>query len=157
LSVKMVGPLKILITNSGRKWIGEAAHCLMLHEQLRAAGHRVWLAVRSGSELHRRAREGNLEHLALKFSSRFSPASDWRDVAALRDLIRREKIDLLHAHRGKDHWIGVAAARLCGIPVVRTRHVVTPVKAHIFNRWLYHRATAAVISVSSAAQASLGP
>lgn len=153
----MTQPLNILIANSGRKWIGEIAHCVALYESLTARGHRVWIACRSGHKLEAYAKENGLNYLSLGFSSRFLPWGDRRDLNDMVALIEREKIDLLHVHRGKDHWIGAFAARRTGVPLVRTRHVVTPVRRHLFNRWLYRQATDSVLSVSRAAELSLGP
>lgn len=152
----MAPPLNILIANSGRKWIGEIAHCVLLYQELEKRGNRVWMACRDGQDLHHYAQDNAMRHVALGFSSGLSPFGDLGDLRTLRNFMRRERIDIVHAHRGKDHWIAALAARACGVPVVRTRHVVTPVGQHIFNRWIYTRATAAVLSVSKAAQRSLG-
>lgn len=152
----MSDPLNILLANSGRKWIGEVGHCALLIESMEKLGHKVWAACRRGSEFEGYLERNDLRRLTLEFSSR--PArSDLTDIRLLRDLIDRERIDVAHVHRGKDHWIAMIAARPAGVPIVRTRHVVTRVNAHPLNRWLYSRATDAVIGVSEAAQASLGP
>lgn len=150
-------PLKILMTNSGRKWIGEVGHCVLLQRMLEARGHRVWIACRRKKELAKYCEAQGLRHIALRYTSRFTPTRDLSDVRRLIDLIRREKIDLIHTHRGKDHWSATVAAMITRTPIVRTRHVVTPVRQHLFNRWLYARSAQAVISVSSAAEGSFGP
>ncbi len=149
-------PLKILIANSGRKWIGEVGHCALLADALTRRGHRVWIACRRDSELERHLQEAKRDFLPLGFSSRFSPSGDLRDILKMADFIRREKVDLVHAHRGKDHWVAAFAAKRASAPLVRTRHVVTSVKQHFRNRWLFGKATSGVISVSKAAEASLG-
>lgn len=128
----------------------------MLYRRLESLGHRVWLACRRGHELEAYAQREGMNFLSLGFSGSFSPGGDWSDAQAMTRLVREEKIDVIHAHRGKDHWAAVAAGLRAGVPVVRTRHVVTRVKDHLFNRWLYGRATAAVISVSKAAEAGFG-
>lgn len=46
------------------------------------------------------------------------PQALWRLV----QLLRREKISLLHAHCFDPTWLGLIAARLAGIPFVFTRH-----------------------------------
>lgn len=150
-------PLNLLILNSGRRWIGEVAHCVLLAESLSALGHNVTLGVRRETDLARHCEARGLPHIALGFTSRFSPASESRDLIDLRALVRREGIDVIHAHRGKDHWIGAALGSVTGLPLMRTRHVVTPVKPHAANRWLYRKATRHLVSVSRAAEASLGP
>ena len=158
-SSKPMRPLNLLILNSARKWIGEAAHTLALAEGLTQRGHRVILGVRRGYELEARALETNLSLLPLAFSSRFDVISDWSDCRALRRTIREENIDLIHCHRGKDHWLAAIAMLYLGPqrpPLVRTRHVVTPSRNHMLNRWLYGHATSGVIGVSNAARRSLG-
>lgn len=151
----MSTPLRILLTNSGRRWIGEVGHCALLYEALTAAGHYVVLGCRKDSELERYARAKGFNMLSLAYASQPRP-SDWTDLKMQERCIREQRIDLIHVHRGKDHWIGTALARRCGIPLVRTRHVVTPAAQHLLNRWLYARGTQALISVSLAAERSLG-
>jgi glycosyltransferase involved in cell wall biosynthesis len=93
---------------------------------------------------------------ALEFSSRLRP-SDWTDVRRLREILRRDAIEVVHCHRGKDHW--TAAVALRGFrprpALIRTRHVVTPMRTQLTNRWLMRRATDGVIAVSEAARASV--
>lgn len=145
--------------NSARKWIGEAAHTLALARLLQTHGHPVVLAARKGHELERRAQEAGLEVRALHMGSRFHPLRDLADARAIAAIARSEHIDILHANRGKDHWLAAAARLLMRRPppLVRTRHVVTPAATHPFNRWLYRYATHGLYSVSQAAHDSLGP
>ncbi len=147
--------LRILIANSGRRWIGEVGHCAQLYEALTARGHHVLLACRRGSALETHAATQGWNRIVLEFNSR-PRYSDWTDIQQLEKRIRDERIELFHAHRGKDHWVGVVVSHRCGIPLVRTRHVVTPVDRHLFNRWLYSRGMQGLISVSSAVEAGLG-
>ncbi|OPZ17106.1 MAG: Spore coat protein SA [candidate division BRC1 bacterium ADurb.BinA364] len=151
-------PRRVLILNSCRKWIGEAAHCYDLARLLAARGHRAILVCRRGYALEDAARRGGLAFASLEFSSRFSPRLDWRDLRRLRALAREEAIEILHCHRGKDHWLAACMRELLRPrPVlVRTRHVVTAARNHALNRWLYGRATAALISVSRGAHEGLG-
>jgi len=148
-------PLRILLANSGRRWIGEVGHCAQLYEALSAQGHHVVLACKRGSALEAHATAQNWKREVLEFNSRPRP-SDWTDVQRMTERIRRDRIQVFHAHRGKDHWLGVVTARRCGIPLVRTRHVVTPMAQHPFNRWLYSRGTQGLICVSKAVERGLG-
>jgi hypothetical protein len=91
---------------------------------------------------------GRIETLA--FASGLSPRADVADGRRLAALLRGA--DVVHVHRGKEHWLAVAAARVSGrrVPIVRTRHIVQPVRPHPGNRWLYGRATALVVAVTDA-------
>lgn len=150
--------LRILIANSSRKWISEAAHCFTLYENLATRGHNPLLVVRQGWELESRARAAGMNVMPLRFQSRFSPLNDWRDLRQFARLVKHHSIDVVHCHRGKDHWIAGLALWLsrAGTALIRTRHVVTPVSAHPFNRWLFGRATSRIIAVSDAAAAGFG-
>lgn len=149
---------RILIASSSRKWISEAAHCYLLYQGLHARGHEPHLAVREEWELESRANAAGMRVVPMRFRSRFSPLSDWRDIRRMARLIRRRSIAVVHCHRGKDHWIAALALRLARTkaPLIRTRHVVTPVSPNLANRWLFGRATARIMAVSNAARASFG-
>lgn len=150
--------MNILIMNSARKYIGEAAHCLALAAELRKRGHEATLAVREGFELERRARNSGIPVLPLRMNGSFSPSGDWRDLLAVRRFALKNQAELIHCHRGKDHWLAAALVTLGGVklPVVRTRHVVVAVRNHWPNRWLFQNCTKQIIAVSRKAAESFG-
>ena len=142
---------KVLLLNSARKYVGEAAHTLNLAEALRRRGHSVWLGLRAGYDTFRQAEKRALQPVGFHLPHRWWPPQDLPDIRRLAHLVRDNGIEIIHAHRGKDHWQAVLAARLyrLGVPVIRTRHVVTPLAGHAANRWLARR-TAALVAVSRA-------
>lgn len=151
--------MRVLILNSARKFIGEAAHCLDLTRELNARGHNALLVVREGHEVQKLAEELGLPYRTLSFSSQFSPRCDFVDVIKLRQIVAEWKADIVHCHRGKDHWIAAVAQLLSPWrfpPIVRTRHVVVPMAQHLANKWLMIHATSRTMAVSQAAAASLG-
>jgi glycosyltransferase involved in cell wall biosynthesis len=152
----MFRALRILQLNSARKYVGEAAHTLNLTEALRLRGHAVWLGLRKDHETFERAAARNLAPIPFHMPHRWWPPQDARDIHGIARLVNREKIDVIHTHRGKDHWQAVFANRIYGldVPVIRTRHVVMPLKIHAANRWLARR-TAALITVSKAVDADV--
>jgi len=86
----------------------------------------------------------------LGFEGGLKPASDAADLRRLREWL--PEVDVIHAHRGKEHWLAAIANRLSKTPrpLVRTRHIVQPVRPHALNRWLYRKATSLTITVSEA-------
>jgi glycosyltransferase involved in cell wall biosynthesis len=75
---------------------------------------------------------------------------DWRAVADLRRLLRREGVSLVHSHLYHANLYGRLAAILASVPAVATVHnVYTRPKFHrrVLNRWLARR-SARVIAVS---------
>jgi glycosyltransferase involved in cell wall biosynthesis len=145
--------LRILQLNSARKYIGEAAHTLNLSEALRRRGNLVWLGLRRGFETLDKAQARGLEPIGFHMPHRWWPPQDGADVRHIVRLVKEHKIQLIHAHRGKDHWQAVLASKIFGlkVPVIRTRHVVMPLKNHLANRWLAKR-TAAMVVVSNAVE-----
>jgi glycosyltransferase involved in cell wall biosynthesis len=68
-------------------------------------------------------------------------AWDLGAVFALRRLIRREQVSIVHTHSSVDGWVGGLAARAAGVPVVRTRHVSIRIRRrwNPVYRWLADR------------------
>ena len=82
-------------------------------------GWRVLLAGQPDGRLVERARAAGLESAPIRMAG----PVDLRALAGLVRLIRRERVSLVHTHSSIDAWLGGMAARLCRVPVVRTRHV----------------------------------
>lgn len=145
--------LRILQLNSARLFVGEAAHTLNLTEALRAAGHQVWLGLRKGHFTIEVARQRGLDPIEFNMPKRLRLSEELPDAKHIAKLVRDEGVQLIHTHRGKEHWQAVLAVRLyrLRVPVIRTRHVVTPLKKHMANRWLARR-TARLIAVSCAVE-----
>jgi glycosyltransferase involved in cell wall biosynthesis len=141
-------PLTVLHLAANRWWTGSADPTLQLVRGLRARGHRVLLAVIPGDRFEAKAREAGLELVpGLKLSTRAVAG----DTLRLRALVRREGVDVVHAHHSHDHWLALLArpARAGGgrPPVVRTFHNLRAVKRGQLAAGLYRR-TAAVFAVS---------
>lgn len=143
--------MKILHLVSCRGWSSDAYWAARVSRELERRGHEVTLGCRLGAErVIEQARAqgiGRIETFAL--AGGVHPAADLADVRRLRVALR--DADVVHVHRGKEHWLAVVASRLAGgPPVVRTRHIAHAVRAHAGNRWLYGRATALVVTVTEA-------
>ena len=98
-----------------------------------------------------RARREGVERLTtLSLRSGARPVADGRDLRRLRVLM--DGVDVVHVHRGKEHWLAAVANRLIATPrpIVRTRHIAQAVRPHAANRWLYRRGTAFVVTVTDA-------
>jgi glycosyltransferase involved in cell wall biosynthesis len=126
--------------------------------ELERAGHDVALVCKRKSEARviRRARAAGVTRIeTLELASGVKPVADLID---LRRMIRwLPETDVLHVHRGKEHWLAALANRLSGVrrPIVRTRHIVQPVRPHALNRWLYNQATDLVVTVTEAIRLQL--
>jgi glycosyltransferase involved in cell wall biosynthesis len=150
--------VKILQLVSCRGWSSDAYWAARMSRELAGRGHEVVFGCRAGTEAGVVAparREGVERVVTFSFASGLRPGADAADVQALRGWLPRT--DVVHVHRGKEHWLAAVANRLSPTPrpLVRTRHIVNPVRAHAANRWLYGHATALVVTVSEAIRRQL--
>src|SRR5205823_2867033 len=137
---------------SCRGWSSDAYWAARAAGELERRGHQVTLGCRAGTEhavIDRARREGVSSIATFTFAGGVHPGVDLGDVRRLRAAIAAA--DVVHVHRGKEHWLAAIAARLAGgRPIVRTRHIAQAVRPHAGNRWLYGRATALVVAVTEA-------
>jgi len=145
--------VKILQLMSCRGWSSDAYWAARMTRELARRGHQVTLGCRAGTEVRvidRARREGVERVTTLSLASGARPIADAGDLRRLRALI--SGVDLVHVHRGKEHWLAAMANRLIATPrpIVRTRHIAQAVRPHAANRWLYRRGTAFVVTVTDA-------
>ena len=145
--------MRILQLMSCRGWSSDAYWAAGVSAELERAGHQVTLVCKRGTDARviARVREAGVSRIeTLGFASGARPASDLSDLRQLRGWLART--DVVHVHRGKEHWLAAVANRLAPgrRPLVRTRHIVQPIRPHALNRWLYRRATSLVVTVTEA-------
>ncbi len=118
--------MRILQLVSCRGWSSDAYWAARTTRELERRGHTVTLACLPGKEarvLDGMHREGVEPVTTLAFASGVHPGADGRDLVRLRRLL--ERADVVHVHRGKEHWLAAVANRLIARPrpLVRTRHI----------------------------------
>src|SRR5262245_29649776 len=136
--------MRILHLMSCRGWSSDAYWAARVSCELSRRGHEVTLGCRAGTEtrvIDRVRAEGVERVVTFALASGVHPTADVADLRQLR--ARHASTDLIHVHRGKEHWLAAVANRLSSTsrPLVRTRHIAQAVRAHAANRWLYGRAT----------------
>jgi glycosyltransferase involved in cell wall biosynthesis len=142
--------LKILQISSAQSLGGGERHLADLANGLVNRGHDVFVAVRPHSPLTHELKnvpEENVMTLALRNSLDAKSARD------LSRLVRRNQIQIVHAHMARDYPLAAYAARMnTGAKLIITRHVLFPL-----NR--LHRVTlskaARIIAVSQAVASQL--
>ncbi len=145
--------MRVLHLVSCRGWSSDAYWAARVSHELAQRGHEVTLGCRAGTEarvIERARREGVDDIVTFALQSGLRAAADAADLRRLSAWLAR--VDLVHVHRGKEHWLAALANRLSATPrpLVRTRHIVQAVRPHAANRWLYRRATRLTITVSEA-------
>jgi glycosyltransferase involved in cell wall biosynthesis len=145
--------MRVLHLMSCRGWSSDAYWTARAARELARRGHDVAVGCRAGTEervISRLRAEGVERIVTFTFAGGVAPRADAADLRQL--LAWLPGVDVVHVHRGKEHWLAAAANRLSRSPrpLVRTRHITHPVRPHAANRWLYRRATALVLTVTEA-------
>ena len=141
-------PLTVLHLVANRWWTGSAEPVIRLLSGLRARGHRVLLGLIAGDRFEQKAREAGLEPLpGLSLEVRGNPVRTLADLRRVRQAIRSEGVDVIHAHHSHDHWLGWLARGRGPVALVRTFHNSRAVRLHWPSTAIYRR-TEALIAVS---------
>lgn len=147
-------PLSILHTESSIGWGGQELRILTEMEGMQRRGHRVALVTADIAEILPAARARGIDATGLPIAYKKYPG-----LAALRHWLAEHgrAFDVINTHSSTDAWlVALASATLGGMPpVVRTRHVSTPVNTSRTTRWLYQRATRELVVTGEALKAQL--
>ncbi|RMF97437.1 MAG: glycosyltransferase family 1 protein [Candidatus Schekmanbacteria bacterium] len=149
-------PLNILQISSTRKRGGSGASAMMLVKKLFERGHNVIYVCRESSLGYRELYKKGVKTItSIDMKSGFKPSiafikSYRRDIQCLKSIIKAEKIDIVHMHSSPEGWRGtLAVMRMKNRPaLIRSRHIVVPVKRNIANLWMFNRMTDSVIAVN---------
>ena len=130
----MANSASVVHLNSMLSGGGTDDQCVKLAHGLRQLGHRVWLAGPDGREFTRVARE-----LGVPFH--VTPPEGplkLRFILSVARLVRRERIQIVHGHHGRDLWPAILAARLSGQRprIVLTRHLAKSPSSWFSRRYL---------------------
>jgi glycosyltransferase involved in cell wall biosynthesis len=131
------------------RWYNACAYyAVSLASALRQRGHKVIVAGDPSSPPLLKAKALGLsvyEHLSLSYTSPWMVAYN---VKRMRDLIEREGIDVINAHRGEGHLVAALTKKLLkrAVPLVRTRGDVRAPKSSFLNRYLNRTLTDKVVT-----------
>lgn len=142
--------LTVLHVDTEFGWRGGERQALWLAEALARMGHRSLVAARPGEPLAERAAERGLEVVPLAPFGEI----DLRAGLALRRVVRRERVQVVHAHTGHAVTFAALAAMSTPARMVLTRRVDFRLRRNLPTRWKYGRADG-IIAISRAAAASL--
>ena len=139
--------LRILQLVNIRWWNACAEYGINLAMGLHQRGHRVIVVGREGSPPLEKAQQLGIPVQATRMESHY-PGQLLGSLRSLIDLIRRENIEVINAHRAEGHLFAALASSLLSrrtVVVVRTRGDVRPPKTHLLNRHLHRRLTDGLI------------
>ena len=135
--------MKILHTEASAGWGGQELRILAEMQGLRSRGHELELAAPKSARIHGEA-------AALGFRVHDVPIGRKRPggVLAMRRLLQREGYDIVNTHSSTDSWLAALANATSArpVPLVRTRHISAPISHNAATKWLYNRASAAIVT-----------
>ena len=149
--------LRVLHMAHVRWFNAEAQYALDLAVEMRRQGHEILFFAQAGSPVVARAREAGLPTVEeAGFNAKGAGVARGLPAALrLLRLLRRERIDAVEVHRPEGLPLIAWACRRAGVPVVRVRGDMRPVRADPLNRWLYTRVLSGVVASNSAIERSL--
>lgn len=132
----------LLHTEWSSGWGGQEIRILAESEAFRAQGNNVLIATQPKGLLFKRANEAGFKVFPVSMNKGINLSA----IAALKRIIQDQGVDIVHTHSSVDHRLAGIAARLAGKPVVRSRHLSTPIKRSPISKFLYTKLADRVIT-----------
>jgi len=107
--------VRVLQVVSGREINGALVYCQLLTRRLLEAGHEPILVCRPRSWITRQG----LPVRIIESDLRRFPFDDLKEI---QDVIKQERIDVIHSHMSRAHTFGVLLKWLTNVPVIATAH-----------------------------------
>ncbi len=121
--------IKVLHTEWSDGWGGQEIRTIGEMEALREKGVQLFLACKDHAKIKEKALEKGFKVFTLDFRGN----TDFKTLFALIKIIKKEKIDIVNTHSGKDTWVGGFAAQLAGAKFIRTRHLSNAIRSSKLN------------------------
>ena len=132
-------------SESATGWGGQEIRVFQECQLLLERGHRVSIVCQPDSPLGNKCSQfshPDLAYFPLTMKQPFSLPT----LYFLVKIIKSTRPDILHCHSSIDSWLIAMAGKLLAVPIVRSRHVMIPIRNHIFNRWLYAKAPSRILT-----------
>lgn len=153
----LTSPLCVLHIAHVRWFNAEAQYALDLAQEMARRGHRIGFLAQAGSPAVERARRAGLETFEeAGFNEKgFRSLRSIGAAVRLTRFLRAKGFDAVEVHRPDGLPLIVWACRRAGVPVVRVRGDMRPVRSDPLNRFLYRRLLDGVVASNTAIEASL--
>ena len=133
----------VVHTESSGGWGGQEIRILSEMLEFVKLGFSVTLVCDAGSPIAIRAQQYGLTTVELPMGKKTV-----KGLLALRHWIAHNDFDVINTHSSSDSWM-VAVGMLMtskSVPIVRTRHVSSPVSTNRATSWLYKKAAAHIVT-----------
>ena len=144
--------LNIVHTEASLGWGGQEIRILTEAEGMLRRGHRVTLLCPPEARIHAEARARGVPVTTLPIGRK-----NLRGLRALYRWLKAHPVDVINTHSSTDTWLAALGCALLKNPppLVRTRHISSPIPDNAPTRWLYRRATRHIITTGEALRRQL--
>lgn len=148
--------MKVLHLSSEKSWRGGEQQISYLMDELKNT-HKIetLAAARADSEFATRMKQKNHKVIELPFKSEL----DLYTAYKVKELVKSEKVDIVHMHSGHSHTIGVLSKVLGhDAKLVLSKRTDYPVKDNMLSRWKFnHPSIKKILCVSGKIKEVLKP
>lgn len=140
--------IRILHLSSEKSWRGGEQQIAYLIQELNKHGVDNIVACRKQSAFEDYCRQNQWKFYSLPFKG----SMDLSTIISIKNICKKEKIDLIHIHSAKSHSLGIISHVFGNkTPLILSRRVDFPVRKNFLTQWKYNHPTIEkIICVSGA-------
>ncbi|MEO5330015.1 MAG: glycosyltransferase [Magnetococcus sp. THC-1_WYH] len=140
-------PLRMVHTEASLGWGGQEIRILSESQEMIRRGHQVHLIAPHEARISAAAARYQVPLTCLPMGRK-----NGRGLLAIRSWLATHPVDVIITHSSTDSWlVGLACQTLLqSPPIVRLRHLSTPVATNLATRWLYTRASRHIVTTGEA-------
>jgi glycosyltransferase involved in cell wall biosynthesis len=132
----------ILHTEWSQGWGGQEMRIVAESAAFRHKGYNMMIACHPDSEIYKEAQAAGVPTIPL----RIRHGMDLSALIRFVGILRLNCVNLVHTHSSPDAWVCGMAASLTRVPVVRSRHLSTPISPGYPSYFLYMKLANRVIT-----------
>lgn len=133
--------MRIAHIESSMNWGGQELRIVEQTHWLNQHGHPTWIIARPGSKILEQTKAQGLPYYELTLHGSAHPSTFF----PLLKFLKKEQINLLDCHGGRDGYYGTYIKWFSKIAVVRSRHITNPVKHDWLRRFIWNNGNHAII------------
>jgi glycosyltransferase involved in cell wall biosynthesis len=139
--------MNIVHTEASCGWGGQEIRILEESRGLIERGHAVWVLCPAESRIYEEGPKRGVPTIALPIGRK-----NLKGLFALRRWLKQNPVDVINTHSSTDSWLAALACQTFknAPPIVRTRHISSPIPNNWASRWLYTRAVRHVVTTGEA-------